>query len=134
VGDLYEFNLALDLRDDLTEAELADLRFHLTPGPERDYAADESEWAPEPLLAGTGPAYRIGGSLFAVLERRRREPGWALTARQEVHAESIDDLRDLVLRLVRHSAYPYCNIGHLRFFEDEQPEALVVREGGLDWP
>ncbi|GIJ46535.1 hypothetical protein Val02_34210 [Virgisporangium aliadipatigenens] len=86
------------------------------------------ELAPEPLLAQSGAAYRIGGSLHATLEPRAG--GWALDVRQEVHSESLDNLRTLVDRLAAH-ADGAGEVGFLRFYEEGDRSPMVLRDGEI---
>ncbi len=117
MSDLFDFELAWDLDDALPDDLLAELRWQLEPDP-----------GEERLLSQRGPAWRIGGTLHGALVRTRR--GWSLTVRQELHAECLDDLAELLARLAAHSGAEG-PVGRLRFYEDEVPDLLVVRAGAM---
>ncbi|MFI1649844.1 hypothetical protein ACH4XT_23265 [Streptomyces avidinii] len=113
MADLYALDLAFDLLDSTPDDVLAQVRRQLA--------------SPDGLLAARGPAWRVGGMLvgeFAPTDRG----GWALTARQEVHAEQLPDVEDLLLLLAPHIRPPG-PVGRLRFYEHESPDLLVLREG-----
>ncbi|WP_171169124.1 hypothetical protein [Streptomyces sp. I05A-00742] len=125
MSDLYELRLDWHLRTTLPAALLAELRTHLGAGPAEE---DDTEL----LLDGSGPALRIGGVLSGVVAPI--PDGWALVARQEIHAEMLEDLRALLDRLAPHTAAPGV-VGSLRFHEHETGDALEVRDGtvtGID--
>ncbi|NYV77188.1 hypothetical protein [Streptomyces sp. UH6] len=120
MGDMYAVDLALDLAPTVPAAVLDELRFHLgTPD-----AGSGGELTA--LLAGRGPARRIGGVQTGELVRAR--DGWALTARQELHAELLPELDALVERLALHARTEGV-IGQIRFYEEWVPELLVNRAG-----
>ncbi|MCC2278958.1 hypothetical protein LKL35_26530 [Streptomyces sp. ET3-23] len=56
--------------------------------------------------------------------------GWFLTARQELHAEELPELHQLMSGLAVHSS-PVRPVGHLRFHEEDVPDLLVVRSGTI---
>ncbi|MFC9943141.1 hypothetical protein [Streptomyces pratensis] len=139
MGDMYAVDLALNLGATVPSAVVAELGRHLgaavaTGAGESQEAADgpaEEPAAPEdlfPLLAERGPAARIGGLLVA--ELHRTDSGWALTVRQEVHAECLPDLDPLLEQLARHSSTEGV-IGQIRFYEDHVPELLISESGRL---
>ncbi|MFI6906897.1 hypothetical protein ACIBKY_36955 [Nonomuraea sp. NPDC050394] len=158
MADLYELLVTADLPDDLSEAEMAELRWHLGLGPEpeeftivTDFPAEfvddlddpqvaasgEGHWAAVrlPALAQRGAAARIRGVLFSALERRgpeERRPGWALTSRQEIHADEFDLATQFIRwldRRVRDSAFDLSL--HMRFYEDDALEPASLRNGEL---
>ncbi|GAB2946204.1 hypothetical protein GCM10027075_53540 [Streptomyces heilongjiangensis] len=109
----------------MPDAVLSELRRHL--GHEGgDGLADESD--DHPVWAARGPARRIGGVLVG--ELIRTDQGWALTVRQEVHAESMAQIDALIEVLAFHSATEGV-IGQIRFYEDEIPDLLLSRSGEL---
>ncbi|MFJ1831211.1 hypothetical protein [Streptomyces sp. NPDC088178] len=118
MSDLHELQLTLDLPGSLPGADLALLRWHL----EGDGSKPEATYT-YPLLSGRGPAQRIGGVLVSVLEPSKH--GWALTARQEVHPDEFDQLRELVGWLAARTS-TFGTIGHLRGLEQEIPDMLVA--------
>ena len=155
MADSYEVLLAMDLRGDLTDDELAELRWHLGQGPlpERlpigtaenlpayplgDPEDPDCEWEtaePEPLFAQQGPARHIGGALVAVLAAR--DTGWSLTVRQELHPDEFSSLRAILDWLGRHSAHGPDGehyLGHLRFHESTEPAPLVLSNGTVALP
>jgi hypothetical protein len=157
MSDVYELVLTVDLRDELSEQELAELRWHLGIGPQPErlvmvtefpfVVVDDAgepviEHEPYPLLAGAGAASRVGGALCSVLAVRT-EPqgkGWALTSRQELHPDEFERVGELLRRLAAraHAAHRIgddtVRIGYLRFHEDLVPTVLQVKDGQVDWP
>ncbi|MEU9577416.1 hypothetical protein [Streptomyces chilikensis] len=133
MSDVYAVDLALDLAPSVPTAVLDDLRFHLG-AQEAENDVDEDTDAEgragdlTPLLSGRGPARRIGGVRTG--ELLREGDGWALTARQELHAELLPELDSLVERLVYHARTEGV-VGRVRFHEDEAPELLLKRGGTL---
>ncbi|MEU6118406.1 hypothetical protein ABZ840_28140 [Streptomyces sp. NPDC047117] len=128
MSDLYAVDLALDLRASVPDTLLADLRWHLDPG-------DREVDGMFPVLAERGPAVRIGGVLIGELVQKPggygQEPGgWALTVRQEIHAEVLPEFEALVERLAPHSRTVGV-VGQVRFYEDDVPELLINDSGTL---
>jgi hypothetical protein len=163
MADIYEFVLAMDLRADLSEADLAEVRWHLGLGPRPDkltiVPADPSEEpiedpevlamidpSPNQLLHQRGGAYKIHGALVSELVARPNQPGWALTTRQELHPDAFNDVRILVDWLAQHGDYPYrdkdgmhqggCGnvVGHLRFYQASEPAVITIRSSAIEWP
>ncbi|WP_327382425.1 MULTISPECIES: hypothetical protein [unclassified Streptomyces] len=116
MADLYALDLAFDLVEATPDTVLAEIRRQLTP---------DEEGAT--LLATQGPAWRVGGMLVGEFGPGERG-GWALTARQEIHAEQLPDLEDLLMLLAPHIRPPG-PVGRIRFYEHESPDLLVLREG-----
>ncbi|TNM29136.1 hypothetical protein [Streptomyces sedi] len=118
MADAYDFLLTLELRDDLTEDEIAELRWHLGLGPRpgrlslipdfpREMLDENGEPVRDergeialedfPLLAQRAAAHRIGGAAVSALARREGpRPGWALTTRQSLHPDDFDGVDQLV--------------------------------------
>lgn len=123
-------DLALNLRASVPSAVVADLRWHL--GIKIDENAEENRSSETgdrfPLLAARGAAVRIGGVLVGELVQTAA--GWALTVRQEVHAEVMPELESLAERLVWHAGTQGV-IGQIRFYEDDVPELLINTSGSL---
>jgi len=156
VSDAFELLLAMDLGDDLTAAEVDELRWHLGLGPRPprltivpefpDVLVDDDGLpqvvdAPRPLLAGAGPAHHrgVGGALVSALARRERPAGWALTTRQELHPDDFGLVRALLDRLAQHHVPGFPGsyghpIGHLRFHEEIEPSPLFLTADGVTWP
>lgn len=157
VSDIYELAVSVDLRDELSEPELVELRWHLGigPRPERlsivtDFPVvveDEAgepviEDEPRPLLAGSGAAWRIGGVLCSALAGRADLPrkGWSLASRQEIHPDEFEKAGELLCWLAGrvHDTHRQLDgvvsIGHLRFHESLMPEELQVANGQIVWP
>ncbi|TXS54944.1 hypothetical protein [Streptomyces sp. t39] len=138
MGDLFAVDVSLDLPREVPATVLTALRHHLAPAPEDDedaavHAGDDEDAAgcagdPGPFFGGRGPAYRIGGVVGGELLPAPR--GWALTVRQEIHAELLDEVVAFVGDLVAHTTTPGV-VGQVRFYEDEIPELLVNRAGTL---
>ncbi|WP_344470344.1 hypothetical protein [Nonomuraea monospora] len=159
MGDLYELTLSLDLSADLTGDELAELRWHTGQGPrpERlpigsdhyleayplgdpdDPACEWDTAEPEPLLAGRGAGWQVGGALVAELVGRKNPDGWALTARQAVHPDSFYLVRTLLGWLGRRSLHAGTGgveffVGYLRFCESVEIAPLVLLDGRIRVP
>ncbi|MEU6184017.1 hypothetical protein [Streptomyces coeruleorubidus] len=118
MSDLYELQLTCDLPGSLPASDLALLRWHLGESGEQS-----PEPAAYPLLSARGPAERIGGTLVGDLARGAR--CWALTARQEVHPDEFDQLRELVEWIAARTST--CGtIGYLRFLEQDVPDVLIA--------
>lgn len=128
MSDVYAVDFCLDLRATVPIPVLTDLQWHLGVRADGAEYGESGATGSYPLLAGRGPAVRIGGVLVG--ELIRTPDGWSLTARQEVHAESLPDLDSLAERLAWHSRTEGA-IGHLRFYEDDIPVLLVNRSGLL---
>ncbi|MFG2563382.1 hypothetical protein [Streptomyces sp. NPDC048496] len=136
MADLYAVDLALNLGASVPNAVLADLRWHLgvsdggaEDGPEGDEEVPGDVLDDRfPLLAGRGPAARVGGILVG--ELASTADGWSLTVRQEVHAEMLPELDSLAERLAWNSVTEGV-IGQARFYEDHVPELWVNRSGTL---
>ncbi|MFE5627702.1 hypothetical protein ACFQ8S_37250 [Streptomyces virginiae] len=157
MSDVYELVVSVDLRDEISERELAELRWHLGLGgrPERlsvvtrfpvvvwdDEGHPAIEDDPCPLLAGRGAAARVGGVLCSALESRAGLPrtGWALTSRQEVHPDEFEKLGELLRWLAARAHATHLRgdgavgVGFLRFHEAEVPEVLTIEGGQVGWP
>ncbi|MGW9046957.1 hypothetical protein ACWGQL_31055 [Streptomyces lydicus] len=146
MADIYEVSVAMDLRDELSEREVAELQWHLGLGPEperlsivsHDLGELVTEDHPAPLLGSRGAAWKVGGALISVLVRR--DEGWALTARQEIHPDDCDRLGELLDWLAtkasdRHRPFDgSVHIGWIRFYEEDRPNPLMVRGGRTVWP
>lgn len=129
MSDLYVVDLALNLRASVPSAVVADLRWHLGIKIDENAEDRSSERGDRfPLLAARGAAVRIGGVLVGELVQTAA--GWALTVRQEVHAEVIPELESLAERLVWHASTQGV-IGQIRFYEDYVPELLINTSGTL---
>ncbi|MGW8777069.1 hypothetical protein ACWGNM_03235 [Streptomyces sp. NPDC055796] len=154
---MYELRIAVDLRDEISENELAELSWHLGLGPQPEslsivtgfplVVVDDSgipviEDDPHPLLAGRGAASRVGGELCSALAGHADLPGkgWSLTSRQEIHPDEFEKVGELLCWLATraHQTHPSgkdaVGIGSLRFHEAEVPDALQVENGRVNWP
>ncbi|MFC4536695.1 hypothetical protein [Sphaerisporangium dianthi] len=159
MGDMYELVLSVDIRAEITDDELAELRWHLGlgPRPERlpigtdrymetyplgDPDDPDCEWEdvePEPVFAQRGAAPRVGGALVAELVARERSDGWALTVRQEVHPDDFYRLRTLLEWFGRCSVDEHAGgiesfVGHMRFYESVEIAPLVLSAGRIRLP
>ncbi|MFD5189643.1 hypothetical protein ACFWMU_16100 [Streptomyces sp. NPDC058357] len=157
MSDVYELAISVDLRDELSEQELDELRWRLGIGPQPERLSivtgfplvveDGSgdlvvEDDPRPLLAGRGAARRVGGVLCSALADRAHLPrkGWTLTARQEIHPDELDLAGELLrwLAVRAHDTHTptegAVSLGYLRFYEDLVPEVLQVVNGRVVWP
>jgi hypothetical protein len=152
VADVYEVVLAMDLGLEITEPELAELRWHLGAGdrpatypigsdnhvetfPLGDPSDPGCQWEtadPEPLFAGRGAAQRVGGVL--VSELVGGPDGWSLTVRQEVHPDGFYHLRTLLAWLGARARRATSFAGYLRFHEEIEVSPLVVTDGEIAVP
>ncbi|MGW7074913.1 hypothetical protein [Streptomyces sp. NPDC054866] len=154
MADIYELSIAMDLRDDLSEEEVAELRWHLGLGPrpvtltvvrefpvvvEDDEGVLVTEDVPVPLLASRGDAWKAGGALTSVLLRREKG-GWALTSRQEIHPDDFDRVGELLTWLAAKACDHHerfdgsVRVGGIRFYEEDKTLPLAVRDDGVEWP
>ncbi|MER5627060.1 hypothetical protein ABT061_39150 [Streptosporangium sp. NPDC002544] len=159
MADIYELVLSVDIRADVTDDELAELRWHVGQGPrpERlpigtdryvetyplgDPNDPDCEWEDaeaEPVFAQRGAAWRVGGALAAELVARERSDGWALTVRQELHPGDFYRLRTLLDWLGRCSVDAHAGgvesfVGYLRFHESIEITSLVLLNGRIRVP
>lgn len=155
MADMYEVVLTMDLGAGISEAELAELRWHLGTGPRPDVfpigtdrfcaaiplgdpGDPDCEWemlAPEPLFARRGVAHYVGGALVAELVGRSTADGWGLTVRQELHPDSFYQLRALLDWLGRHARHDqHVFAGYLRFYEEAEVVPVLVRGGMVVMP
>ncbi|MEU6016633.1 hypothetical protein ABZ826_21990 [Streptomyces sp. NPDC047515] len=113
MSDAYELVVTVDLRDEISEQELAELRWHLgiDQQPERLSIVTEFPCVvmddsgdpvvvdePHPLLAASGAASLVGGVLCSAPGSRADLPrkGWSLTSRQEIHPDDFDIVGELL--------------------------------------
>ncbi|MGW3088979.1 hypothetical protein [Streptomyces sp. NPDC001108] len=157
MADIFELMLTLDLRDELSEDELVELRWHLGLGPEPETLHIVTEFPswnedddgvlvvedhPQPLLACHGEAFKVDGALVSVLLRRKAPlyGAWALTSRQEIHPDQFDLTGELLGWLATKAGDCHrrfdgsVDLGWTRFHESRQTEPLVVRDGVVNWP
>ncbi|MFB9464305.1 hypothetical protein [Streptomyces cinereospinus] len=129
MSDVFAVDLALDLTPTVPRAVLDHLRRHLGLD-DADDGSGAVEDVPDfvALLAGRGPAVRIGGVLTAELLQGHGQ--WSLTARQEIHAEFLPEL-DALVEMLAFNAKTEGVIGQVRFHEDDIPELFVNRAGTL---
>ncbi|MEV2252727.1 hypothetical protein AB0I94_19490 [Streptomyces sp. NPDC050147] len=153
MADMFELSIAMDLRDGVSEEEIAELRWHLGLGPrpveltivrafpvvtENDEGELVMEDDPVPLLGCHETASKVHGALTSVLLRRAE--GWALTARQEIHPDDFGRVGELLTWLAskgrgHHERFDgSVRVGWIRFYEEEQTSPLVVRDGEVVWP
>ncbi|MGW1658483.1 hypothetical protein [Streptomyces atratus] len=154
---MYELMVTVDLRDELSEQELVELRWHLGIGPQPErlsivtefpsVAMDESghpvvEDNPHPLLAESGAASRVSGALCSILASRADLPrkGWSLTSRQEIHPDDFEKVGELLCWLAArvHDTHRLVDdavwVGYLRFHEALTSHVLEVENGQASWP
>ncbi|MEU4537461.1 hypothetical protein AB0G15_21620 [Streptosporangium sp. NPDC023825] len=159
MADIYEFVLSVNIRADVTDDELAELRWHVGQGPrpERlpigtdryvetyplgdpdDPGCEWEDAEAEPVFARRGAARRVGGALVAELVARERPDGWALTVRQELHPDDFYQVRTLLAWLGRcsadaHAAGVESFVGYLRFHESAEIASLVLSNGRIRVP
>ncbi|MET9959655.1 hypothetical protein ABZ128_11415 [Streptomyces sp. NPDC006326] len=154
---MYELMIAVDLRDEISEQELAELSWHLGIGTQPECLSIVTEFQvvvvddsgipvieddPYPLLAGRGTAWRVGGVLSSALTPHVDPSwnGWSLTSRQEIHPDEFEKVGELLCWLATraHETHPLgdsaVGIGSLRFYEAEVPDVLQVKSGQVNWP
>ncbi|MFD3871871.1 hypothetical protein [Streptomyces sp. NPDC058623] len=157
MSDVHELMIAVDLRDEISASELAELSWHVGIGPRPDRLSIVTEYPvvmedesgnpvidddPYPLLAEQGAASRVGGVLRSTLAPRAdpARPGWALTSRQEIHPDGFEKVGELLCWLAgrAHATHLRGNgavgVGFLRFCEAEVPDVLQVEGGQVNWP
>ncbi|MGW5739130.1 MULTISPECIES: hypothetical protein [Streptomyces] len=153
MADIYELDLALDLRDDVSERDIAELRWHLGLGPqpqqlgivrefpvvvEDDRGELVTEDAPVPLLGCHDTARKVDGALTSAL-LRHEAGGWSLTSRQEIHPDDFDRLGELLTWLAAKSDVSTERrvgavlVGRIRFYEEDAFSPLLVRGGVVVW-
>ncbi|MFG2292591.1 hypothetical protein [Streptomyces sp. NPDC048603] len=157
MSDIHELQVTVDLRDGLSGQELAELRWHLGLGPEPEQLTVITEFPfvvvdddgnprienePRALLAGSGPAWKVGGTLGSSLTARTGLPGggWSLTSRTELHPDDTEQVGELLRWLAPrvHDTHVHpdgtVRLGHCRWYEDPEPYSLEVRDGQLNLP
>ncbi|OIJ96660.1 hypothetical protein BIV25_17005 [Streptomyces sp. MUSC 14] len=157
MADIFELMLALDLRDELSAGDLAELRWHLGTGAQPDTFRIVTEFPvvvedehgefviedhPEPLLGQHGGGYKVGGAFVSMLLHRQDtgQEGWALTSRQEIHPDDFERTGELLSWLAAKATERHrgsggdVHLGWIRFHEEPQPVPLVVRDGAVVWP
>lgn len=157
MADIYELSIVLNLREELSDDELAELRWHLGLGPKPETlhtvptfptVVEDDHGEPivvdelAPLLDQYGAAWKVDGALVSVLLRteKARYGAWALTVRQEIHPDEFDRTGALLSWLAtkadnRHRASTgTVRLGWTRFCESDQFEPLVARDGEVVWP
>lgn len=151
--------VAMDLRGDLSGSELAELRWHLGLGPRPEHITEEmvvvndvldllddeqepvqdeeGDWVineyPEPAWSDGSPyaGSKMPGVGFSALVRGDEDDGgrWALTCRWEVHPDGHAELAELISWLTARLHRDWSFFGYQRWYEDEEPELLRLREG-----
>ena len=152
VADIYELVLTVDLGPEISEPELAELRWQLGIGarpetypigsdnhvaafPLGDPEDPDCQWEtaePEPFFAERGAAHHVGGALVSELVSGPN--GWALTVRQEVHPDSFYQLRTLLDWLGRRARTVTPFVGYLRFYEEVVVSPFVLGDRGIVVP
>lgn len=157
MADAFELSIILNLRESLSDEEIAELRWHLGLGDkpeilrlvtsfpvvvEDDCGKPVIENHPVPLLGRHGEAWKVDGALVSVLlcPEEGRHGSWALTVRQEIHPDEFESTGELLRWLAtkaddRHrSSTGEVRLGWTRFYESHQYEPLVVRDDEVVWP
>lgn len=159
VADIHELMVTMDLRGDLPETELAELRWHLGLGsrPEHitektivvnevlDLLPDEQEpvqdenghWVikefPQPAREDGSPyaASKIPGAGCSILVRAddHADERWALTCRWEVHPDGHAEVAEWIDWLTARLHKNESFFGYQRWYEADEPELLSVRDG-----
>ncbi|QKW17877.1 hypothetical protein HUT16_01295 [Kitasatospora sp. NA04385] len=157
MSSVYELSIVLNLREDLSDQEEAELRWHLGLGPQPEalrivprfpvVVEDGSDGLiveddPRPLLGRHDAAVHVGGALVSALVRPEHSWNgpWALTVRQEIHPDDFDLTGELLTWLAakaddRHRpSTGTVRVGWTRFYESDRLEPLEVRGGVVAWP
>ncbi|MEE6260462.1 hypothetical protein [Plantactinospora sonchi] len=158
MGDMHEFMVSMDLRCELSDDEVAEVRWHLGLGPQperltiitefpsivigddgRAVEDEHGQWVfeddPRPVWELVEPGIdKIGGAAVSALHRQDDRSGgrWALTCRWAVHPEDRGDVATLFDWLIAKRAGDERFFGYLRWYEDDWPdERLGVADGVL---
>ncbi|MFC4114420.1 hypothetical protein [Nonomuraea zeae] len=159
MSDIHELMVAMDLRGDLPETELAELRWHLGLGPRPEHiteqtiivnevldllddeqvpARDESgNWVikefPRPAWEDGSPyaATKIPGAGCSILVRAddHGDGRWALTCRWEIHPDGHAEVAGLLGWLAARLHENESFFGYQRWYEHDEPELLSVLDG-----
>ncbi|MFI6005493.1 hypothetical protein ACIA98_34715 [Streptomyces sp. NPDC051366] len=155
MSDIYELIVTVDLRNELSEQQLAELRWHLGIGPQPaglaivtefpfvvvdDEGNLEVEDDPHPLLAGSGAAEKVGGALCSALAGREdlAREGWSLTSRIEIHPDEVEKVGELLCWLAdrAHDTHRLADgavrMGYYRWYEELTPHVLKVENGQIN--
>ncbi|MEV4759247.1 hypothetical protein AB0J86_29695 [Micromonospora sp. NPDC049559] len=158
MADIHEFMVSMDLSGELSDAELADLRWHLGLGPRperltiitefpalvfddngRPVEDPDGGWRtendPHPVW-GRAPyaASKIGGVAFSALVQEDGRTGSrsALTCRWEIHPDEHGEVAALFDWLAGRRAEHDRFFGYLRWYEEDWPdERLEIADGRL---
>ena len=157
MSSIYELSIVLNLREDLSDEEVTELRWHLGLGPKPETLRivpkfplvvedDNGELAvedhPESLLGRHEAARHVGGALVSALVRPEHSWNgpWALTVRQEIHPDEFELTGELLGWLAAKAADRHRDktgtvcLGWTRFCESDRFEPLMVRDGQVAWP
>jgi hypothetical protein len=159
MADIHEVMLAMDLRGDLPESELAELRWHLGLGPRPGHITaqtivvnevldllhddqqpvrdEHGDWVikefPEAAWHDGSPyaASKMPGAGFSTLVRGDDHDGgrWALSCRWEVHPDGHVQLAEFIGWLTARLRESQSFFGYQRWYEDREPELLSFRDG-----
>lgn len=155
---MYEFMVSMDLRGELTDDEVAELRWHLGLGPRperltiittfseivigedgRPVEDERGDWVyedrPRPVWdlvqAGTS---KIGGAAVSAFDLHDDRYGrrWGLTCRWAVHPEDCAEVGKLFGWLVGRCVGDERFFGYLRWYEEDWPDTrLGIADGTL---
>lgn len=122
MADQFEVTLDVRLRDDVTDADVAELRWHLGLGPEPETLRLVPDFGDEPyaILGEHGDAWKTGGVLTAAFDPATRH----VTCRQELHPDQFPEASALLTWMAAHSASGPV-IGHLRFYESDDSQPIT---------
>ncbi|MFD0418369.1 hypothetical protein [Streptomyces sp. NPDC127108] len=157
MADIHEVLITAELPAELSEAEMAELRWHLglgarpgalvivvdhwpvhPVGEEHGDPLPGDQWEVDayPLLAQRGPVdRRVGGVAYAELARREGG-GWALSSRQVVHSDELGLMGGLLSWLRERAERRWGEVEvrcHVRFCEDGPGLRVVSSFEGGAW-
>jgi hypothetical protein len=140
VSDYYDLFLALELRGDLPDEVIREVRWHLgltDDPPARFEAFNDDGWfheKPYSFFPGTGESRAFPGADVTALVRSSLldEAGspWELTVRSCVHEDEINYAMELIVWLATQSTTEGW-VGYLGHTQDTEPRHMYHRDGTI---
>ncbi|GAA1962171.1 hypothetical protein [Kitasatospora viridis] len=140
MSDYYDLFLAVDLRSDLPESALHELRWLLgqAEAPPVLESADWESWGhPWQVFAGDSASHSFDGADTSRLVRSVDKPSldggapWALTVRTCVHDDEFGVVMEVVEWLLRQ-AITQGWVGFLRYSGSDEVQHVVRHQSGFD--